>query len=66
VDIDSTEILVYGHQGQSAHNGHFESTCYHPLLPFNDQGDYLAAQLRPGNLHGADGWEGLLLPGIEA
>ncbi len=32
LDMDSTEIPVYGEQEQSAYNGHFESTCYHPLL----------------------------------
>jgi Transposase DDE domain group 1 len=32
LDMDSTEIPVYGQQEQSAYNGHFESTCYHPLL----------------------------------
>jgi hypothetical protein len=30
LDMDSTEIPVYGQQEQSAYNGHFESTCYHP------------------------------------
>jgi hypothetical protein len=65
LDMDSTEIPVYGHQEQSAYNGHFESTCYHPLLLFNDQGDCVAAKLRPGNVHSADGWEKLLLPEIE-
>ena len=29
LDMDSTEIPVYGEQEQSAYNGHFESTCYH-------------------------------------
>src|SRR5712691_3638028 len=29
LDMDSTEIPVYGRQEQSAYNGHFESTCYH-------------------------------------
>ncbi|GIU76279.1 MAG: hypothetical protein KatS3mg004_3366 [Bryobacteraceae bacterium] len=33
--MDSTEIPVYGQQKNSAYNGHFESTCYHPLLLFN-------------------------------
>src|ERR1039457_6853425 len=28
LDMDSTEIPVYGEQEQSAYNGHFESTCY--------------------------------------
>ena len=34
LDMDSTEIPVYGEQENSAYNGHFESTCYHPLLLF--------------------------------
>src|SRR6266851_2120742 len=65
LDMDSTEVPVYGEQEQSAYNGHFESTCYHPLLLFNREGYCLAAQLRPGNVHSADGWEELLLPEIE-
>jgi hypothetical protein len=60
--MDSTEIPAYGQQEQSAYNGHFESTCYHPLLLFNREGDCLAAKLRPGNVHSADDWEELLLP----
>src|SRR5260370_34014532 len=35
LDMASTESPVYGEQEQSAYNGHFECTCYHPLLPFN-------------------------------
>jgi len=54
LDMDSTEIPVYGQQENSAYNGHFESTCYHPLLLFNREGDCLAAKLRPGNVHSAD------------
>jgi len=65
LDMDSTEIPVYGEQEQGAYNGHFESTCFHPLLLFNREGDCLAAKLRPGNAHSAEGWEELLLPGIE-
>jgi hypothetical protein len=65
LDMDSTEIPVYGQQEQSAYNGHFESTCHHPLLLFNREGDCLAAKLRPGNAHSADEWEELLLPEIE-
>jgi hypothetical protein len=63
--MDSTEIPVYGQQEQSAYNGHFESTCYHPLLLFNREGDCLAAELRPSNVHSAEGWEELLLPEME-
>src|SRR5580658_1817405 len=65
LDMDSTEVAVYGQQEHSAYNGHFESTCYHPLLLFNREGDCLAAKLRPGNVHSAEGWEELLLPEIE-
>jgi hypothetical protein len=64
LDMDSTEIRVYGQQEQSAYNGHFESMCYHPLLLFNREGDCLAAKLRPGNVHSAEGWQELLLPEI--
>ncbi len=65
LDMDSTEIPVYGEQENSAYNGHFESMCYHPLLLFNRDGNCLAAKLRPGNVHGAEDWEELLLPEIE-
>ena len=65
LDIDITEIPVYGQQEQSAYNGHFESTCYHPLLLFNREGDCLAAKLRPGNVHSAEDWDDVLLPEIE-
>ena len=56
---------MYGQQENSAYNGHFESTCYHPLLLFNAEGDCLAAKLRPGNVHSAEDWTELLLPEIE-
>lgn len=62
--MDSSEIPVYGQQEQSAHNGHFESTCYHPLLLLSREGNCLAAKLRPGNVHSAEDWEELLLPEI--
>jgi hypothetical protein len=65
LDMDSTEIPVYGQQENSAYNGHFESTCYHPLLLFNREGDCLGAKLRPGNVHSAEGWAEVLLPEIE-
>ena len=65
LDMDSTEIPVYGEQEHSAYNGHFESTCYHPLLLFNGEGDCLAGKLRPGNVHSAEDWEEVLLPEIE-
>jgi len=65
LDMDSTEIPVYGEQEQGAYSGYFESTCFHPLLLFNREGDCLADKLRPGNVHSAEGWEEVLLPEIE-
>jgi hypothetical protein len=65
LDMDSTVIPVYGQREQSAYNGHFQSTCYHPLLLFNREGDCLAAKLRPGNVHSAEDWEALSLPEME-
>ena len=65
LDMDSTEIPVYGQQEQSTYNKYYESTCYHPLLLFNGEGDCLAAKLRPGNVHSAEDWAELLLPEIE-
>ncbi len=62
LDIDSSESPVHGAQEQAAYNGHFESVCYHPLFVFNQDGDCLAAKLRSGNVHSADGWEEVLLP----
>jgi hypothetical protein len=63
--MDSSEVPVYGQQENSAYNGHLESSCSHPLLLFNREGDCLAAKLRPGNVHSAEGWKELLLPDIE-
>ena len=65
LDIDRSESPVYGAQEQSAYNGHFETVCYHPLFVFNSEGDCLAAKLRPGNVHSADGWDDVLLPIID-
>ena len=64
LDMDSSESPVHGAQEGSASNGHFASVCYHPLFLFNDQGDCLAASLRPGNVPSADDWDDLLMPEI--
>ncbi|MCY4585843.1 MAG: transposase [Bryobacterales bacterium] len=64
LDMDSTENPVHGQQEGSADNGHFESTCRHPLLLFSQHGDCLAAKPRPGNVHSAEDRDELLLPEI--
>jgi len=65
LDMDSPEIPVNGQQENSAYDGRFESTCYHPLLLFNREGGCLPAKLRPGHVHSADDREELQLPEIE-
>ena len=65
LDMDSSESPVHGAQEGSAYNGHFASVCSHPLFLFNDQGDCLAASLRPGNVPSADDWDDLLMPEID-
>ena len=64
LDMDSSESPVHGAQEGSAYNGHVASVCDHPLFLFNDQGDGLAASLRPGNVPSADDWDDLLMPEI--
>ena len=46
----------------SVWNGHYACTCYHPLFVFNQFGDLERCALRPGNVHSADGWDGVLKP----
>jgi hypothetical protein len=62
LEVDSAESPVHGGQEHSAYNGHFESVYDHPLVVFNQDGDCLAATLRPGKVHRADGWDEVLLP----
>ncbi len=42
-----------------------ECTCYHPLFVFNQFGDLERCALRPGNVHSAEGWRGVLEPVVE-
>jgi hypothetical protein len=62
LDMDSSESPTHGQQEGSAWNGHFGSTCYHPLFVFNQFGDLERCALRPGNAHSAQGWQTLLEP----
>src|SRR6266702_745504 len=64
LDMDSSVSPTYGDQEGTAYNGHFACTCYHPLFVFNQFGDLERCVLRPGNVHSADGWEGVLKPVI--
>jgi hypothetical protein len=62
LDMDSSVSPTHGEQEMSVWNGHYGCTCYHPLFVFNQFGDLERCALRPGNLHSADGWEGVLKP----
>src|SRR5262249_33656810 len=46
----------------SVWNGHYACACCHPLFVFNQFGDLECCALRPGNVHSADGWNGVLKP----
>jgi hypothetical protein len=62
LDMDSSVSPTHGEQEMSAWNGHYACTCYHPLFLFNQFGDLERCALRPGNVHSADGWDGVLKP----
>src|ERR1700674_3507249 len=65
LDMDSSVSPTHGEQENSVWNGHYACTCYHPLFVFNQFGDLERCSLRPGNVHSADGWEGVLTPVVE-
>lgn len=62
LDVDSLAQEVHGYQPGSDYNGHYGIQCYHPILISWDQGDFLAARLRPGNVHTAEGGLDFVLP----
>src|SRR5215469_3519548 len=64
LDMDSSVSPTHGEQEMSVWNGHYECICYHPLFVFNQFGDLERCVLRPGNVHSADGWGGVLKPVI--
>jgi hypothetical protein len=64
LDMDSSESPTYGEQENSAYNGHFGCTCYHPLFVFNQFGDLERCALRSGNVHSAADWRNVLEPVI--
>lgn len=63
IDLDSFPVEVHGHQAGSEWNGHFGMRCYHPLVAMlGGSGHWLGVELRPGNVHTADGSEAFLAP----
>ena len=52
LDLDATDIPVYGHQPERFFHGYYDSYCYLPLYIF--AGDLLLCEgLRPANQHAA-------------
>lgn len=63
VDFDSTMFEVYGTQGGSAWNGHYQCRGYHPLLAqVAETGDWVGGQLRSGEVWTAAGAVEFVLP----
>ena len=51
--------------GDRLHNGHFESTCHHPLLLFNRRMPLPGGEIAPGNVRSAESRDELLLPELK-
>jgi hypothetical protein len=64
LDIDPTDIELYGEQEARFYHGHYGHYCYLPMYLFC--GEYpLCVKLRPSNIDGAKGVVQLLKPVIE-
>lgn len=55
-DLDSTHSDTHGEQESAAYNTHYGTVSFHPLVAFDGiTGDFLKAQLRPGNVYTSKG-----------
>ncbi len=54
LDLDATDIPLYGHQPQRFFHGYYDSYCYLPLYIFSGD-QLLCARLRPSNQDAASG-----------
>jgi hypothetical protein len=54
LDLDATDIPLYGHQPERFFHGYYDSYCYLPLYIFSGD-QLLSARLRPGNQDAAAG-----------
>lgn len=65
-DLDSTHADTYGNQENSSYNAHYRTMGFHPLVAFDGlTGDFLKAQLRPGNVYTSNGVVDFMRPLIE-
>mgnify|MGYP003815097243 CR=1 FL=1 len=66
IDLDSTHSDTYGDQESSSYNTHYGTMGFHPLVAFDGAtGDFLKAQLRPGNVYTSNGVVEFIQPLIE-
>ena len=66
IDLDSSHADTYGKQEQASYNAHYGTVGFHPLVAFDGlTGDFLKAQLRPGNVYTSNGVVEFLRPLIE-
>ena len=66
IDLDSTHSDTYGKQEAAAYNAHYGTVGFHPLVAFDGMtGDFLKAQLRPGNVYTSNGIVNFIQPLIE-
>ena len=66
MDLDSTHSDTYGYQENTAYNSHYGTVGYHPLVAFDAAtGDFLKAQLRPGNVYTSNGVVEFMKPLIQ-
>lgn len=58
IDIDSTHFDTFGKQENTDYNAHYGTYGYHPLVAYDGvHGDFLKAELRPGNVYTSTGAE---------
>jgi len=63
IDLDSTHSDTFGRQEQANYNAHYQTCGYHPLVAFDGfTGDFLKAELRPGNQYTSNGVKEFLTP----
>ena len=66
IDLDSSHADTYGKQEQASYNAHYGTVGFHPLVAFDGlTGDFLKAQLRPGNVYTSNGVVDFLRPLLE-
>lgn len=66
IDLDSTHADTYGQQEFASYNSHYGTVGFHPLVAFDGiTGDFLKAQLRPGNVYTSNGVVEFIKPLIE-